>query len=261
MLEVYGVRVTRARLVRRLSVLLAAIAVSSVVAPAHALADYPSPCTYADFNAPGRVAVVRQFTGFDSGEDLDSNCMSPFLSEKFSATWEAVAENGTVVDEVWFHTLSAPVTWDADPAMSVADSDHLGLWRWRPTRGFSDILPPYAEVTLTLQEMNSPTTDVRVGSAGRVVARRTGSKVTISTSSTRYWTSTHAFGPWSRAVGVIQYRTPGTTAWRSLKNVASDGYGRYSYTYTVSSRRDYRYIAFDKAPYIWGSISANVSTA
>lgn len=46
-----------------------------------------------------------------------------------------------------------------------------------------------------------------------------------------------------------------------MKNVAADGYGRYAYTYTVSSRRDYRFISFDKAPYIYGSVSSNVSTA
>lgn len=261
MLEVYAVGMTKARSIRRLSLLLAAFVVGSTTAPARALADYPSPCTHATFNAPLRVAVVRQVTGFDSRADLDSDCMIPYLSESFSARWQAVAGNDAVVNEVWFRTLRNPVSWGAGPAMAVTDSDHLGLWRWHPTSGFSDIIPPYAEETLTLQEMNSTTTDVRVGSAGTVVARRVGSKVTIATRSTRYWTSTHTFGPWYKAVGVIQYRTPGTTVWRSLKDVAADGYGRYAYTYTASSRRDYRYIAFNKAPYIWGSISSIVATA
>ncbi|MEO7753976.1 MAG: hypothetical protein ABIS35_11235 [Terracoccus sp.] len=247
---------------RRLVVLLAGIGLAVGATPANALSqDFPSPCTHATFTAPARVSVVKQYTYFQSRSALDSDCLSPYLSEQFSARWHAVDETGSVVDDIWFHPLTNPNDWNADPDMDVVDSDHLGPWRWHPSGGFTDVaLPDHAE-TLTLQEMNSSTSDVRVGSAGTVSAKRVGPRVTVTTRSTRYWTSTHTFGPWAKAVGVIQVRVPGTTAWKNLKNVAADGYGRYAYTYTVSSRRDYRVITFDKAPYIWGSVGSNVSTA
>jgi hypothetical protein len=230
------------------------------VAPAQAAtADYPSPCTYANFEAPARLSFVGQWLNATS--PLHNDCTSPFLSEKFSAMWGAVATNGAVVDEVFYHTTGDATTWDEDPAINVEDTIHLGRWSWRPESGFTDIDLPGINETLTLQEMNSPTSDVRVGSSGTVSATRHGGLVTLRSQSKRYWTSTHAFGRWAKAVGVIQYRVPGTATWHNLKNVSADGYGRYVYTYRVSSRRDYRVIAFDTAPYIWGSVSSGIATA
>ena len=107
--------------------------------------------------------------------------------------------------------------------------------------------------------MNTPVTDVRVGSGNYVSAIRHGGRVTVTTRAYRYWTSTHAFGVWAGAFGVIQYRLPGQTTWHPLKNVYSDGYGRYSYTYTTRATREYRAIMLD-TPYIWGAASARTAT-
>lgn len=231
---------------------------TSLVMTGPARADIPSPCTHANFKAPPRLAIVAPVLYAES--PLDTDCTSPFLSEKFSAKWQAVAENGAVVDEVWYHTTSNPDQWGEDPAISLVDSVHLGRWIWRPKAGFTDYQPPAIDESLILQEMNTPTTDVRVASATSVTAARSGKKVTVSTRANRYWTSAHAFGAWGLPAGIIQYRVPGTSNWYGLKNVSADAYGRYAYTYTISNRREYRAIMFN-ARYVWGSTSSNIASS
>jgi hypothetical protein len=126
--------------------------------------------------------------------------------------------------------------WDAAP----------GKWTWRPdyawTANYTDVY------------QYTPVTDVRLASYGRVYPTRTGTKVNIKTTAMRYWAGDSRFIGWSGARGQIQYRTPGTTTWKGLKDVYSTSTGTYSYTYYTSAVREYR-VVLNAVSTIWESTS------
>ena len=97
----------------------------------------------------------------------------------------------------------------------MSDTDHLGVWTWRPLS---------ARAPLTTASLNTTTSDVRLGSVAYTSATRRGTKVTVVARSYRYWTSTHAFGPWSGVRGTIEYAVP-SQPWRPLKYTYSRGVG------------------------------------
>ncbi len=85
-------------------------------------------------------------------------------------------------------------------------------------------------------------TDTRLKSGSVLDANRdaVGTKVTLQVYATRYAYSLDDRVAWVSARGQFQWRAPGTTTWTALKDVLTDSYGRYSYTYTISSTREYR---------------------
>ena len=126
----------------------------------------------------------------------------------------------------------------------MSDTDHLGVWTWRPLS---------ARAPLTTASLNTTTSDVRLGSVAYTSATRRGTKVTVVARSYRYWTSTHAFGPWSGVRGTIEYAVPGQP-WRPLTYTYPSSTGRYTYTYTTAQHRSYRVVMPDQR-YVWGSVS------
>ena len=226
---------------------------------AHAGADH---CTHATLTMPSRVVVASRSQDLNSGK-VSTDCLNweawSYGQLGFQAVWRAVGSDGLgIVDSRWHPLGSEPfIIWSIPPA-HVDDSMRLGRWVWRPWSGFTAGDPDHEYTVLSLPEMNTPATDVRVGSVNYVAAVRHGGRVTVTTRAVRYWTSTHAFGIWAGARGLIQYRVPGQTTWHPLKNVYSDGYGRYSYTYTTSATREYRAIMWD-ATYVWGAASARTA--
>ncbi|MFC7489729.1 MULTISPECIES: hypothetical protein [unclassified Knoellia] len=248
---------TLRRLVAGAAASLSVLAVSA--GPAGAQADPEAPCTYADLVLPPRVGISSRYT-YPAAE-VETDCWPPAEShpENLSMKWKAHAPSGRVGPEpVWYHSLSNPTQRDLDPPPYIFDHTSPGRWTWRPVSGYVDQRDSTRE--LTADEMNTPAVDVRVTSRAGITATRSGGKVTVSTRATRFWTSTAAFGTWGGAVGLIQYRVPGTTPWLGLKNVASDPYGRYSYTYTVSARREYRVLLFN-ATHVFGGSSTSSAPA
>jgi hypothetical protein len=160
-----------------------------------------------------------------------------------------------VTDAYWaaFHPTQGQVEaasfYDGDQAeiIDLYDYSTLGQWNWRPGGAFDD--------NGNRVYQYSPYTDVRLGSYARLTATRgAGNKVTIRTGAARYWQTGRKFINWADARGQIQYRTPGSMTWRSLKEVYSSAGGAYSYTYTTTAARDYR-VVLRSTGTIWGSIS------
>ncbi|GAA2476315.1 hypothetical protein GCM10009858_12210 [Terrabacter carboxydivorans] len=216
--------------------------VATTGAPARAAertATTAGPCTYAHLWVQPKV--VLSVPDRTANATVTTDCQD---FEYFTNTWDSWSgmAGGTVQGTVIFLTDHTTTARGIDALPQIFDTSRLGVWTWTPER----TLPP-----LTLDDLNTVRMDVRVGSASYVSARRSGATVTVSTRSYRYWTSTHAFGTWGRATGVIEWRTPGTTTWHGLKNVYADNLGRYSYRYTVSAVREYRVRTFDQ-PYVWG---------
>ncbi|HEY0692133.1 MAG TPA: hypothetical protein VGD71_24205 [Kribbella sp.] len=159
-----------------------------------------------------------------------------------------------VVGAFWFahHPTKGDVT-DAgyenkarSTTVTLYDTMPIGRWTWRPGTAW--------DTTGTVVYQYTTYTDVRLATYGRVTPTRSGTKVNVKTTAMRYWQGGHKFIGWSGARGQIQYRTPGTTTWRALKDVYSTSTGAYSYTYTTSAVRDYR-VVFGDVSTMWGSTS------
>ncbi len=161
-----------------------------------------------------------------------------------------------VTEASWFAyhpgVLTGPVNaviFEADRrtmAVAIFGTAPLGRWSWEPSGAFAGVVP--------VGQYGPYTTDVRLASAGKVVATRAGTKVTLTTTATRYWATGNKYIGWAGARGRIQWRTPGSTTWTGLKEVVSTTAGTYAYTYTSSAVREYR-VVLEAVPTIWGSTS------
>lgn len=238
-------------LTRGVGVLCAALMGIAGVSPVAAQAATGSECDHVDLTVQPRVVMATKAREVKATV-LPHECWKSGL---FDYRWEGYATNGVSQERVvWAQFTPAPFCEIVDPIW-VTDTLHLGVWTWKPTHSTSD-----GKEVLPLSALNSPTMDVRLGSVSYVAASRSGGKVTISTRAYRWWQSTHAFGTWGLSTGIIQSRPAGSTgAWTNLKNVYSDNYGRYSYTWTTSSSRQYRVVMWDST-YVWGNTSANTAT-
>jgi len=237
--------VTRTWAAVSVSVALAAatsMAMPQIARATERAAATAGPCTYA------RLAVQPKVNLSVPSRVLPASVTTDCQDWEYATdTWDEWAglaggvRQGTVI----YATDSSATGRGINEPPQVSDTQRLGVWTWTPAR----TLAP-----LTLNDLNTTRMDVRVGSVSYASARRSGTTVTVSTRSYRYWTSTHAFGTWGRSTGLIEWRTPGTRTWHGLKNVVADNLGRYSYRYTVSSVREYRVRMYDQ-PFVWGAAS------
>ena len=157
------------------------------------------------------------------------------------ASWDAYAANG----------LEDFLDYDGTRTEYLDVYDDyatLGRWTWRPGGCFN------ADFTAECTQ-NTRTMDVRLGSWSGLTATRSGSRVTLATSTARYAYTVDKFVPWTNVRGTLQYKAPTGTTWTSLKYVYPASNGRFSYTYTTTSTRDYR-VVFPDASVIWGHTSA-----
>lgn len=186
---------------------------------------------------PSRVSISQPYRGIVV--PLGPNCKA---SSVIWANWDGYHPTQGIQEIMLFDHVSS-VVWD------LYDWQPIGRWQWRPAGAHDS---GYNEV----YQYGPYYTDVRLASYGRVTATRYGSKVSVTTAAARYWQSGSKFIGWSGARGQIQWRAPGTTTWRGLKEVYSNSGGNYSYTYTTSAVRDYRVVLYDAtANTIWGSTS------
>jgi hypothetical protein len=214
-------------------------AVATVAALGAALAvSAPAPASAAatcSVNAPTRWTISSPFK--TTNISLGSDCAAGT-----HAAWEAVASSGTVDALVYDGTRTEP--------FDVYDDDPLGRWTWRPADCFS---ADFSEQCT----QNTRTMDVRLGGWSGLTATRSGSKVTLTTSAARYAYSVDKFVPWTNVRGTVQYKSPTSTTWTSLKYVYPASNGRYTFAYTSSSTRDYR-VVFPDTTLIWGHTSATL---
>lgn len=180
-------------------------------------------------SAPSTVRIVRPYVPIT----LRANGACTYGSGW--GAWQLMHPSKGQSNFVWFEG-TAIETWD------VYDFHDLGRQTWRPSSAYGQ---NYDELS-----QNTVVSDIRVGSWASVSSSRYAGRTTINTLTTRYATSLGRNVGWAGATGVIQYRTPGTSTWRSLKNVYANSSGRYSYTYSTSRVRDYRVAIYSK-PTIW----------
>ena len=154
--------------------------------------------------------------------------------------WAAIHPAVGQVEEALFDNMN-PMRWDV-----YDDFTPLGVWTWRPE------FCMYGELLECTQ--NSPTTDIRLGGWAGLTATRSGSYVTVSTSTARYAYSLNRFVPWGGIRGTVQTRTSSTAPWVSLKWVYPGTSGKYSFRYANSAVRDYR-VVFPATPLIWNATS------
>jgi hypothetical protein len=216
----------------RLTSLLAAVGV--VTAGLVAATPAASAAGACSLYVPSRLSISQPYQAVTLR--LGSNCTAAGV---VSASWTAYHPTQGLEAFASFDNTQSDI-------VNLYDSASLGRWNWQPDWAHD---AAYNDVY-----QYSPYTDVRLGSYGRVTATRSGSRVTVRTTAARYWQSGSRFIGWADARGQIQYRTPGSTTWRGLKEVYSSPSGTYSYTYPTTATRDYR-VVLRSTGTIWGSTS------
>ena len=219
----------------RLSPLLAAAALTTIGAVAlPATAQAAGSCS---LYAPGRISLGTSVRTITINEG--PNCAAAGVTD---AAWTATHPTAGQIDTIIYENGAR------SQPFNIFGDDPLGKWTWRPEGAFD------AADNQIFQY--SPVTDVRLASYSRITPTRTSAKVNLKTLANRWWGNGDKFIGFAGARGQIQYRTPGATTWRGLKDVYSSSTGTYSYTYDTTLTRDYRVVIYD-APTntIWGSTS------
>jgi hypothetical protein len=229
-------------MIRRLTTVIAAtgLAAAGLTATAPTATAAGSCSAY----IPSRVAVGQPYRAITIR--AGSNCSTAQMDW---AAWFAYHPTQGLQEVAFFEHPSYSDTWHMYSASAYTP---IGRWQWRPEGAYDRSSEP-------IYQYGPYYTDVRLASYGRVTATRIGSRVNLRTSAYRYWGDGAKFIGWASARGQIQYRSPGTSTWRALKEVYSYPNGTYSYTYTTSAARYYRVVFYDASnKTIWGSTSPQV---
>lgn len=207
--------------------LLAAAAVAGPAAPAQAegSCDLLVPARWV-VSSPYREVVLTVKAGCAARPDG-------------SALWFATHPTVGIVGGALFDNVE-PMFWDV-----YDDDTPLGVWTWRAQGCFDGADIPCLQ--------NSPKTDIRLGGWAGLTASRSGSYVTVSTSTARYAYSLNRFVPWGGIRGTVQTRTTSTAPWVNLKWVYPGTNGKYSFRYAATAR-DYR-VVFPATSLIWNATS------
>jgi hypothetical protein len=152
---------------------------------------------------------------------LNSTCAT---LDTVSADWK-VTHAGQVLDYFRF-TDSTTDTW------SVFDADPTGTYAILPLSaraGDNSAVP-----------QNSPGVVVRRDSRLGFGGSRTGTKVTLRVTLSKYTASANAFTPWTGAHVVLAFRTCTTCSWQPLRTLTTNLHGQASGTFVVGSPHDFR---------------------
>jgi hypothetical protein len=167
---------------------------------------------------------------------LGSNCAS---AGTVSADWTAYHPTQGSKDMLWFSDGDTSEFWDVyDYWITPA------RYSWRAGGAY--------DANYDTVYQNEPVTDVRLGSGAAIATARSGSYVTITTSSSRYAYSVSKWVRWGGVTGIIQYW--GSSGWTNLKNAYQSSNGYYTYRFYAPKARSYR-VVFPDTPTIWGSVS------
>ena len=168
---------------------------------------------------------------------LSSDCAA---AGAIDASWDVYHPTQGSGEVLWFLNTSTEIWNVYDGEITPA------VYTWRPSGAFDS--------DEKLIDQNTPRTDVRVGSSAAIYTARTGSYVTIKTSSGRYAYSLSQWVRWGGTRGTIQYYR--SAGWTNLKYAYQDASGYYTYRFYAPQSRSYRVI-FPSAPTIWGSVSGS----
>lgn len=185
---------------------------------------------------PAQVRIVGPYQHVKP--TVTGTCTS--YASSLSASWDGYASTG-FEDFLWFDQKVSD-DWD------IYDWHPFGTVTWRPSGASEDV--NYDEFT-----QNTPTTTVRLGSWTSLKAVRSGSRVTLTSTGTRYATTVQKRIPW-QTTATLQYRPVGTTTWKTLKKATATK-GALTYSYTSKAARDYR-VSYAGGTTIWSSTSSTV---
>ncbi|MCE1177886.1 MAG: hypothetical protein LWW86_02465 [Micrococcales bacterium] len=216
----------------RLSAAVTAVLAAAPLALSAAPASAAGSC---NLYAPSRVSIVSPYR--EIRVSFSSGCASAT-----DAYWTALHPS---------QGYQTAVFYPDDYYFALYDFDDRGTWRWNPEGAWG-----YNDQELT---QNMPYTDIRLGSRADISATRSGSKVSFYTRTQRYAYSVSAFVAYRpNPVALLQRQKPGTTTWSSIKYLYPDSAGVYRYSYSYSTRANYRVLVRDAAG-IWGSNSRTIT--
>lgn len=155
------------------------------------------------------------------------------------AAWATYNGGGPAGVVIFDETGTSSTRWDIYASFVTP-----GAYKWQPLGAVDSYDQPLAQ--------NTPTTAVKLGSGAAVTATRSGSYITLRTSSWRYAYSLNQWVRMGGVVGTIQYWTP--TGWVNFKYAYPDASGYYSYRAYVPQARAYR-VVFPTTTNIWGTTS------
>lgn len=163
------------------------------------------------------------------------------------AAWEAYHPTTGYEGSVIFETPQTTDYWDL-----YATYVPLGRYQWHPAGAYAGPDGGYESLY-----QYTYYTDVRLASWGKVTAARSGTKVTLQSTIYRYYSNTYdpRYIRWAGARGQIQYWNG--TAWQGLKEVYSNSYGVYTWSYYTGTYRAYRLVTYSTSQ-IWNHTSATV---
>ncbi|MBE3073452.1 MAG: hypothetical protein IMZ75_00665 [Actinobacteria bacterium] len=116
--------------------------------------------------------------------------------------------------------------------ISFYDWEHYGVYYVEPGNAWNN---DYYDLT-----QNTRSYVVKSASQAGIRATRAGSYVTVSVGAAYYSPTTSAFRMWGNERVQIQYRTPNTSTWRTLRNVYTASNGKAAYRYYAPKARFYR---------------------
>lgn len=234
-----------ARAAAALAVVIALGTSLAAASPAQAAPKPQQEVSAVNLSVPRYVAIKKRQTFLNP----TINCpeIECIWDNPYRATWTAYA-SGKAQETIIF----SPYDMVPHPTLQVGgyvqDTDRIGNWRWTPVSDGWSVLPQ--------NKMNSPLTDVRLGSNTSLAATRKGIKVTLKIGAANYRPSKHNWVAYSTARGLVQARKVGTTNWYNLREIHPDSAGWETWSYYTSVVKEYRAYLYT-TPTIWGSQSPN----
>lgn len=211
---------------------IVALAVACVAVPSTAHAATGA-CT---LTVPSQVTIARPTTYITP--KISGGCALP----GGEGAWNRYSPSGTLLDS--YDSVEPDLqTW------IVNDTDQLGPSTWRPALAYG----PSGNLT-----QNSPTSELRLGSAETIAATRSGTQVRLTGTVSYYSPSKHAFVRWAGAKTVVQYFDKSTNTWHNLKELISTSSGTVSWSLSTSVVRSYR-LANYSTPSVWSAASAPIT--
>ena len=221
---------------RRMSTLAGTAALATLATAAFSPSAQAATSGTCRLVVPAQVRIVGPYQAVKT--TLSGTCTS-YASSVF-ATWTGYTSQGAE-DGVLFDSVT---------------SDYWDIYGWH-TPGVVSWREAWATEQNNWNEFtpNTPTTTVRLGSWTSLKAVRSGSRVTLTSTGTRYATTVQKRIPW-QTTATLQYRPVGTTTWKTLKKATATK-GALTYSYTSKAARDYR-VSYAGGTTIWSSTSSTV---
>ncbi len=170
---------------------------------------------------PARLAVDAPYERFTAR--LAPDCAA---SGEDWAAWDVAHTYYGPSSIFFFDTGESSAVWE------FYDWEHLGSHVVRPSSAYD---ADSNELT-----QNTVATSVRLWSRLYLTSARSGNKVTLRTTATRYTPSAEGFRAWSGTQVPLYSRTCSTCAWKYFRMLRTNSNGQAWTTFTQAGARDYQ---------------------